>query len=157
MRFLPAVPHQGEEWAAELVDRLVEKCGTGTPDLWRISLDGAHAPILEERLNAQSLCLGDLLRDPRDRDQWLDIVALALFRGDERMLAPSDDVVLHAGDDLLLAGRVRDRAALHSTLTEDPTASYVIDGRRAPASWVWRRLSRSDSADKPRSGDSMVG
>jgi voltage-gated potassium channel len=156
MRFLPAVPHQDEAWAAELVNRLVEKCGTGTPDLWRISLDGEHAAVLEERLAGQSLRLADLLRDPRDRDHGLDIVALALFRGEERMMAPSGDVVLHAGDDLLLAGHLRDRAALHTTLTEDPTASYVLDGRRVPASWVWRRLRSTEGADKARAGDGSV-
>ena len=156
MRFLPAVPHQGEEWAAELVDRLVEKCGTGTPDLWSISLDGEHAPGLEDRLDGRSLCLADLLRDPRDRDHGLDIVALALFRGEKRMMAPSGDVVMQAGDDLLLAGRLRDRAALHTTLTEHPTASYVLDGRRVPASWVWRRLRSSDAADEAHPGDSSI-
>ena len=31
MRFLPQVPHQGDEWAADMVDRLVEKCGTRHP------------------------------------------------------------------------------------------------------------------------------
>jgi len=155
MRFLPAVPHQGEEWAADLVDRLVEKCGTGTPDLWSISLDGEHAPGLEDRLDDQSLCLADLLRDPRDRDHGLDIVALALFRGEERMMAPSGDAVLQAGDELLLAGRLRDRAALQTTLTEHPTASYVLDGRRVPASWVWRRLKSSDAA-KAHPGDSSI-
>jgi voltage-gated potassium channel len=155
MRFLPAVPHQDEEWAAALVDRLVEKCGTGAPDLWSISLDSDQTPALEDRLDGQSLCLADLLRDPRDRDNGLDIVALALFRSGERMMAPRGDTVLQAGDDLLLAGRLRDRAALHTTLTEDPTASYVLDGRRVPAGWVWRRLSSPD-AERARQDDSRA-
>jgi hypothetical protein len=55
-------------------------------------------------------------------------------------MAPRGDLVLLAGDDLLLAGRLRDRAALRTTLTEDATASYVLDGRRVPSSWVWRRF-----------------
>jgi hypothetical protein len=139
-----------------MVDRLVEKCGTGAPDLWRISLGPEHAPVLEGRLDGRSLCLADLLRDPRDRDRLLDIVALALFRGRERIMAPSGDVVLQAGDDLLLAGRLRDRAALHTTLTEDPTASYVLDGRRVPAGWVWRRLRSPDAAGTARPGNSRA-
>jgi voltage-gated potassium channel len=149
MRFLPAIPHQGDDWAVELTDRLVEKCGNGTPDLWRISLD-ERVPALRDRLDGQSVCLSDLLRDPRDREHNLDIVALALFRDGERTMAPRGDAVLRAGDDLLLAGRLRDRAALHTTLTEDATASYVLDGRRVPAGWLWRRLAGAGTADTAR-------
>ena len=140
MHFLPAVPRQGDDWAAELMDRLLDKCGEGTPDLWRISLNDEEAAALRSRMSEQSLCLADLLRDPRDRDHSLSIVALALFRDGERTMAPRDNVVLLAGDDLLLAGRLRDRAALQTTMTEEPTASYVLDGRRVPDSWVWRRF-----------------
>ena len=71
MRFLPQVPHQGDEWAAALVDRLVETCGHGTPDLWRIRLSHDEAPALEGRLDGTSLRLDDLLRDPADREHPL--------------------------------------------------------------------------------------
>jgi voltage-gated potassium channel len=147
MRFLPAVPRQGDDWAAELMDRLVEKCGRGAPDLWLISLDEEQAPVLRGRLDGQSLRLADLLRDPRDREHDLDIVALAIFRDGDRAMAPARDMVLQAGDELLLAGHLRDKAALHTTMTEASTASYVLDGRRVPASWVWRRFTSADSAD----------
>lgn len=50
----------------------------------------------------------------------LGIVALSLFRDGKRTMAPAADVTLRAGDQLLLAGRLRDRAALHTTLTEEP-------------------------------------
>ena len=53
-------------------------------------------------------------------------------------------VALRANDELLLAGRLRARGALELTLTDPTTAAYVIDGRRVPSGWVWRRLSRAD-------------
>ena len=61
-------------------------------------------------------------------------------------MTPPGDLVLRADDQLLLAGRLRDRAALDTTMTEAFTASYVIDGRRVPSSWVWRRFARRNSA-----------
>ena len=146
MRFLPQVPHQGDEWAAGLVDRLVDRCGQGTPDLWRVSLSREDAPALAARLDGQSLRLADLLRDPADRDRALDIVPLALLRDGERTMTPDGDLVLHADDQLLLAGRLRARAALDTTMTEAFTAAYVIDGQRVPSSWVWRRFARRGSA-----------
>ena len=148
MRFLPQVPHQGDEWAAQLVDRLVKTCGRGAPDLWRIRLSHDEAPALEGRLDRRSLRLDDLLRDPADRDHALGIVPLTLLRDDQRTISPAGDVVLRADDQLLLAGRLRDRAALASTMTEASAASYVVDGRRVPASWVWRRFARVDSAGR---------
>jgi voltage-gated potassium channel len=140
MRFLPQVPHQGDEWAAQLVDRLVKKCGHGTPDLWRVRLSQDEAPALEGRLDGRGLRLDDLLRDPADRDHTLDIVPLTLLRDGERAMTPAGDVVLRADDQLLLAGRLRDRAALKTTMTDVSTASYVVDGRRVPSSWLWRRF-----------------
>jgi Trk K+ transport system NAD-binding subunit len=153
MRFLPQVPHQGDEWAKRLVDRLVDTCGTGTPELWRIRLDHDEAPALEGRLDGPpdgQVRLDDLLRDPSDRDHSLDIVPLTLLRDGERTMAPDGDSLLRLGDQLLLAGRVRDRAALRITMTEVPTASYVLDGRRVPAGWIWRRITRVDSAGSSR-------
>jgi voltage-gated potassium channel len=148
MRFLPQVPHQGDEWAAELVERLGKKCGPGTPDLWRIRLDNDEAPALEDRLEGPGLRLGDLMRDPADRQHPLDIVPLTLLRDGDRTMTPSDDTVLRTDDALLLAGRLRARAALRSTMTDRSMASYVLDGRRIPSSWIWRRLTRSDSISR---------
>ena len=150
MRFLPQVPRQDDDWAADMVDRLVRKCGHGTPDLWVIRLSNDDAPTLRGRLDKHSPRLGDLLRDPAGRDHSLDIVPLMLMRDGEALMAPPADLVLRADDELLLAGQLRAGAALNTTLTEVATASYVIDGRRVPSSWVWRRLSRVDSAGRPQ-------
>jgi Trk K+ transport system NAD-binding subunit len=150
MRFLPQVPHQGDEWAIRLVDRLVETCGQGTPDLWRVSLSPDEAPALQDRLDGHSLRLDDLLRNPADRDHLLGIVPLTLLRDGERTMTPPGDLVLRADDQLLLAGRLRARAALDTTMTEAFTASYVIDGRAVPSSWVWRRFARRHSAARTR-------
>jgi voltage-gated potassium channel len=150
MRFLPQVPHQGDAWATRLVDRLVDTCGEGTPELWVVGLDHDQAPGLQGRLDGNSLRLADLLRDPTDRDRALDVVPLTLLRDGERTMAPDGDQVLRVDDRLLLAGRLRDRTALDTTLNELPTASYVVDGRRVPSSWVWRRLTGVDVAGRPR-------
>jgi voltage-gated potassium channel len=150
MRFLPQVPRQGDVWAADFVERLLARCGNGTPELWRIGLDGDEAPALEGRLDGHSLRLDDLLRDPTDRDEPLDIVPLTLLREGERTMAPAGDVLLRSGDQLLLAGRLRARSALRTTMTEVPTASYVLDGRRVPSSWIWRRITHLDAAGNSR-------
>ena len=64
----------------------------------------------------------------------LDIVPLTLLRDGERTMAPDDDFLLREDDELLLAGRLRARAALRATTSDVSVASYVLDGRRVPSS-----------------------
>jgi Trk K+ transport system NAD-binding subunit len=142
MRFLPQVPRQDEEWAARMVDRLVERCGTGTPELWLLDLSGEEAPGLNAWLAGEGLRVGDLLRSPLGREQALEAVVLVLLRDGGTEISPGDDVLLHAGDRLLVAGGPTARRELDATLTDEPTAAYVVDGVFAPSSWIWRKLSR---------------
>jgi hypothetical protein len=124
-----------------MLDRLVERCGTGAPELWRAHLDADDAPALVDRLAGDGIPLADLLRDPALRAEPLPAVPLALLREDgSRVMAPPDDEVLRTGDQLLLAGRARARSSLLLTMTEEPTAAYVLEDRFAPSSWVWRTL-----------------
>jgi Trk K+ transport system NAD-binding subunit len=147
--FLPQVPHQGEEWAARLVERLVDRCGTRTPNLWPIALTEQEAPALTKWLAAGEVRLGDLIRDPKGRESQLDVVPLALLHDGEQVLAPDDDHLLHRGDDLLVAGRSRALQALDATLVDGPTAAYVVGGTLVPSGWLWRRITRK-SASPPQ-------
>lgn len=149
MRFLPQVPRQGEEWASHMVERLVERCGHGTPDLWRIPLTEEEAPALTPWLDEGALRLGDLLRSPRGRETPLGMVTLALLRSGSRVMAPDDDYLLQRDDQLLIAGGPAARRALDVTLTDEPTATYVIDGRFVPSSWVGQLLTRRGSRRSP--------
>jgi hypothetical protein len=86
--------------------------------------------------------MGDAVRCPDDRNRPLDLVPLALLRGEDSVLAPDDDVVLRLGDQLLVAGRPAARMALEATMTDRATAAYVVDGAAVPSGWLWRRLTR---------------
>jgi hypothetical protein len=88
--------------------------------------------------------LGDLLRNPENRDEPLHAVVLIVVRGAETILAPDDDVELRAGDELLLVGWPAARRALSTVLVVDAAREYVVSGRRVPTSWVWRKLTSAD-------------
>jgi hypothetical protein len=141
------VPHLGNDWAEHMVAELVHRCGREAPDLWRVTLDEDEAPALAPRLAEGPLRLGDLLRDPQDRDRPLDMVPLALLSGDDSIAAPEDDQPLQLGDRLLVASRQDGRRALEATLSHEPTTAYVLEGRFVPSGWLWRTLSRR-SADQ---------
>ena len=139
-RFLREMPAQGDGWAAELVGRLTDVCGTHLQALWKVRLIPQEAPALSGWLDSGTARLGDLLRNPEDRDEALHAVPLLVMRGQEATLAPTSDFVLAEGDELLLAGWPAARRALGTILEIEAAREYVVTGRRVPTSWIWRKL-----------------
>src|SRR5687768_16056772 len=145
-RFLREMPAKGDDWAAALVARLTDLCGTHLQALWKVRLTPQEAPALSEWLASGGARLGDLLRNPEDRDEPLHAVPLLALRGQEATLAPDADFVLAQGDELLIAGWPAARRALGTILEIDAAREYVVSGRRVPTSWIWRRLTGTRAA-----------
>jgi voltage-gated potassium channel len=145
-RFLREMPGMGDEWAAAIVDRLQGLCGSHLQTLWKARLTPQEAPALGSWLASGEARLGQLLRNPEDRDEPLHTVVLLVMRGGEAILAPDDDFVLRSGDELLLAGWAAARRALDTILLVDGVLEYVVTGRRVPSSWIWRRLSTAGAS-----------
>jgi Trk K+ transport system NAD-binding subunit len=139
-RFVQEMPSRGEEWAGALIERLTRECGRHLQALWKVRLTPDEAPALMRWLASGEVTLGDLLRDPDERDQRLEAVALILQRNGESVLAPPDDTVLAPGDELLLAGQPSARREMETTMVVEAAAEYVATGRYRPAGWVWRGL-----------------
>ena len=141
-RFIQEMPALGDDWAAELLQRLRINCGRELPALWKIRLNREQAPALTGWLDQQRVILGDLLRSPEDRERHLRVVPLLLLRDGQAVLTPAGDTVLQADDELLFAGQGLDRRQLQGTLINDSTAAYALFGVHVPLSWVWRKLAR---------------
>jgi hypothetical protein len=86
--------------------------------------------------------MGDVLRDPDDRDQRLSALVLMVLRDGECLLVPDDDLVLQVGDELLLAGPAAARRGLDATMLVVGAASYVRTGKRVATGWLWRKFQR---------------
>ncbi|HEY5880326.1 MAG TPA: NAD-binding protein, partial [Nakamurella sp.] len=140
-RFVQEIPAQGNAWAAQVMERITGSCGRRLQELWKERLVPGEAPALRRRLLAGGVRVGDMLRDPDDRDRLLDIVLLLVLRGTESHLTPDADFLVQPDDELLLAGRSTDRHALEGTLYDDAVCEYVLHDRHMPSSWVWRKLS----------------
>jgi len=145
-RFLRELLSQDDAWATRTLSRLTHDCGTRLEALWKVRLTEEEAPAVLPWLARGGLSLGDLLRNPEDREQQLEIVPLLVVQGQRSTITPDDDLVLAPGDQLLLAGRPAVRRALETTLVVDAVPEYLVTGRRVPSSWVLRRLTRTASA-----------
>jgi voltage-gated potassium channel len=141
-RFLREMPKQGNDWAEELIDRLTGLCGDHLEALWKIRLSAEEAPAAQRWLASGEARLGDLLRNPEDREERLHAIVLLVLRKREAVLAPDADFVLQRDDELLLAGWAAARRVLATTLVVDSVLEHVVTGRRVPSSWIWRKLSR---------------
>ncbi|GAA3166359.1 hypothetical protein GCM10010531_18710 [Blastococcus jejuensis] len=139
-RFLREMPERGDAWAQELIDRLGGLCGEKLQSLWKVRLTRDEAPALVSCLGEGRVRIGDLLRNPENRDEPLHAVVLLVLRGSDTTLAPDDDFELAAGDELLIAGWPAARRALGTILFVDAVREYVTSGRRTPSSWIWRKL-----------------
>ncbi|HEX3196298.1 MAG TPA: potassium transporter TrkA, partial [Propionibacteriaceae bacterium] len=144
-RFIQEMPARGDQWAADLIQRLRDNCGRELPALWKVKLDGEQAPALSSWLTEGRVVLGDLLRSPEDRERRLRVVPLLWLRDGEAVLTPDGATVLARDDELLFAGHGSERRELESTLVVDSTGAYVLFDQHIPSSWVWRKLSRKTS------------
>jgi voltage-gated potassium channel len=148
-RFLQEMPAQGDAWAAELVARLTGVCGPSLQAVWKLRLTESEAPALQHWLASGEARLGDLLRNPENRDTQLHAVVLLALSGSQNVLTPGPDFLLSPGDQLLLVGWPAARRALETTLAVEAVMQYVVSGLLVPSSWVWRRLSRRTRAGRP--------
>ncbi len=139
-RFIRGISKQPDEWAAELVERLVQVCGQTLPALWKFALEPGQAPALAGPLERGEVTLGGLLRHPEDRERRLNAVPLLLLRSGVVVLTPDDGVELASGDELLFAGPGYERRELETTLIDDSVAAYVLFDKRIPSSLIWRKL-----------------
>ena len=154
-RFIQDMPARGDQWAADLIQRLRQNCGIKLPALWKIKLDQEQAPALCGWLAEGRVNLGDLLRSPEDRERRLQVVPLLLLRDGQAVLTPDGETVLARDDELLFAGHGSERREFEGTLVVDSTAAYVLFDQQIPASWVWRKLSRKNS--RPNTFDDRGG
>ena len=139
-RFLQEMPARGDDWAAELVDRLRDHCGTELGTMWKVTLSDREAPALAAWLRTGEARLGTLLNSPHDRGRRLPAVPLLRLHGDDARLGPDDDVPLAPDDQILFAGESSAQRALLETMTDHTVGEYVVHGRSIPSGWLWRRM-----------------
>jgi hypothetical protein len=98
-----------------------------------------QAPAVHAWLqDGNTLPLSLLLRDPRDREQWLHAMVLLLRRGKEETLRPGEDVEIQPGDKILFCGRLGVAARQHRTLSDDRVMQYLVSGETRPQGTLWR-------------------
>lgn len=141
--FLEHVMEQDDAWADRFTHQVQRQCGQGSPVPHVLRIDEREAPALTAWLaGGRGFTVGDLVRDPDDRDDRVPAWVLSLARADEVVHDPSADTPLRPGDELLVLCGPGGLARLRQALFTDSVTEYVSTGRHVPSTWIWRRLAR---------------
>jgi Trk K+ transport system NAD-binding subunit len=138
-RFLAIVKQQDDAWADAVVERLQRCAGTRVPATWTVELNAKSAPAVEWHLRSRELSLARLMRDPGNREEWLDCHPLLLVRLGGEILLPEPTTHIEARDRILFAGTPQAASLQALVLSNRNAADYVLMGREATG-WVWEWL-----------------
>jgi len=141
--FINSARQQDDVWTCELIERLNETLQGKRPNVWETKLTQIEAPAVYETLvQQQSVTVGHLLCDPRDRNQKLSCVPLLLVRGEQKKVLPEENVQLEINDTLLWCGTHRNEKWTQSwmewTLRDTFVLTYLLTGQVIPHSYVWQ-------------------
>jgi voltage-gated potassium channel len=143
--FISLASYQENEWACELVSRISALVGSHAPKLEEIVINEKSASAVYQLLKrGGSITLGDLIRDPWQRDSSLRCIVLMLQRRNDQRLLPADEVELKIDDRLLVCAGSGGFTRLYWNLQQESILSYVRTGVVKKHGWLWRRLSGSD-------------
>jgi voltage-gated potassium channel len=135
--------YQDDGWACALVSRIAAVVDDRVPEVWEVCIDDEHAHALcAGARRGVAVTLGDLLRDPRDRDAKLPAIALILARKRESEMLPRDGTSVRLGDRFLFCGRASAPSRMSWTLQNAHALDYVLTGSSRPEGIVWRWLAR---------------
>jgi len=124
-----------------IIDRLREKVGNQTPHLITIDFTREKSKAVIEVLDkGGKVCLGDLIRDPRGREHWLDLVVFVIKSGEQETVLPPDDYEIQENDQLLFCGTRLSHRLFNATINSEYKLFYIQHGVYKPRSYLAKWL-----------------
>jgi len=138
-QFLYLLRSQSNDWANQLIGKLVSVVGESVPETWSITIDESNATAVTDFLHeGKSVNLAHLTLDPFAREHTLKIVPILHVRNQESVMLPDLSTPVEIGDRILFCGTPSAKSALSNTLNNIRTLTYVVEGIHLPSSLLWR-------------------
>lgn len=140
--FTQLAKSQDEDWACELISRVIALVSREVPDIWQSTIDETEATAVLQWLQRPDgvVCIGDLMRDPSDRDLSMPAIALMHMHNGGRTILPEADTRLDEGDRILWCGRYSVHQHMRWILQNQHLLAYAVTGEVHPQGYVWKRL-----------------
>ncbi len=114
-----------------------ERLPAGMPLLWSERLAEVICVVPACRNTMHHVRLGDLLRDPSDRESTLDAIALVVTRREQDFMLPDSDFKVQSGDVVLCCGSRRAQNLLYATVNNPYALHYPVTAEEPPRSWFF--------------------
>lgn len=130
-----------------LIERLQNTVGNKTPHLITIDFTRQNSKAVMQWLDqGKEVILGDLLRNPDNRDKKLDMVPFVIMSGDKIVILPGDEYKINEGDQLLFCGTELAGRLFNASLKNEYKLFYIQTGHFLPrsylAQWYARKKNR---------------
>ncbi len=128
---------------SDVIDQLATTVGGSHPRLWTVDICASTASALLNTVEGgQEVALGDILRDPVDRNRHLACVPLVMRSGQELNVMPALTTVVQPGEQILFCGTASSLRLLDATLNNEYTLRYLISGIDQPRGYVMQWFTR---------------
>lgn len=130
-----------------IIQMLREKVGNQVPHLITIDFTREKSKAVIALLDeGKKVYLGDLIRDPRGREEELDMVVFVIKSNDQKIVLPSESYEIKEHDQLLLCGTGLAYRLFNATINSEYKLFYVQNGVYKPRSylarWVVKRMGK---------------
>ncbi|MBZ0106617.1 MAG: NAD-binding protein [Sulfuricella denitrificans] len=153
--FLQEAWRHSNEWANQLVSRIGGISGDEVPQTWMLGITPAASPAIYAGIaRGRRACIGDICRDPRNRDECLPCIALLIKRGEDKIMLPDNSEMLQRGDHILLCGHFGAAQQMEWIAKNHNVFDYLYSGEERASGTVWRWL--KGEKDHPERADSLL-
>ncbi len=142
-RFLAIIKDQEEDWIDSVIQSLSPCIDNNNPYSWVISISNINAHAVMQRFDqGENIYLHYLIREPSNRKEKLDCIALMIQRDGMEIILPDDKTLIYPHDRILFAGNISTKSKINSILTSRETLHYTATGNHLPSSFFWRWITR---------------
>ena len=153
--FLNKARNQDATWANITISRIMGALGESIPNIWTLHVNEDEAIALCKVLRlGRIIRVGNLLQDPRQREQQIKAIPLMLKRNQKLLLMPTDDIAIKSGDQLLFCGTPGASRSMRWSLNDIHSLNYIMTYEETYDSYVWRQfhkfMKRSERRNRRR-------
>ncbi|ORU90591.1 MAG: potassium transporter [Cycloclasticus sp. symbiont of Poecilosclerida sp. M] len=114
---------------ADITNRLEERVGGASPMIKTYVISQKKMPAVQRKLDRKmAISLGDIYRDPSNREDFLRAVPLVHKRGKVIKVLPLDELVLMPNDELLFCMRPSQKVLFEANVSNKNTLDYLLTG-----------------------------
>ena len=136
-RYLMDAETRDDNLTEDLIERLQETVGGIQPHLITVDIKEDNSiAVIDAIHRGEKVLLGDVLRDPSDRDKHLASVPLVVRSEDQFTVLPSSAYPLRNNDQILFCGKKAAHILLESNLNNEYALHYVRNGYEEARGWI---------------------